>query len=108
MPSQNKRRRQRQQFSYVGHRFLRRQDVERITGLSRSSIYEKMAAGTFPKQVKLAQQTVGWIEAEVVAWMAARIAERNDGTALKPYPRGTRAKLIECNDADVIGKGASR
>jgi prophage regulatory protein len=52
-------------------RIIRRPDVENITGLSRSSIYAKMARGTFPKPVKLGENSVGWKETDVQNWIAA-------------------------------------
>jgi prophage regulatory protein len=52
-------------------RIIRRPDVEKITGLSRSSIYAKMADGTFPKPVKLGPNCVGWKESEVQNWIEA-------------------------------------
>ena len=33
-------------------------------------------AGLFPKRVKLGQNRVGWIEAEVLDWLQARIDAR--------------------------------
>jgi prophage regulatory protein len=66
-------------------RFLRRREVERITSLPRSTIYERMAAGAFPRPVRIGQKTVGWLESEIQAWIAQRIAAR-DGTA----PQGQR------------------
>lgn len=56
-------------------RFIKRQAVEDITGLSCSEIYRRIAAGTFPAQVTLGPKSVVWIEAEVLAWCDARIAE---------------------------------
>lgn len=55
-------------------RFIKRQAVEEITGLSCSEIYRRIAAGTFPAQVTLGPKSVAWIEAEVMAWCDARIA----------------------------------
>ena len=52
-------------------RILRRPDVESITGLSRSSIYAKMASGTFPKPVKLGENSVGWKETDIQGWIAS-------------------------------------
>jgi len=52
-------------------RIFRRPDVESITGLSRSSIYAKMANGTFPKPVKLGENSVGWKESDIQGWIAA-------------------------------------
>lgn len=53
---------------------LRRKQVEARIGLSRSTIYEAVATGTFPKPIKLGAQSVGWIEAEVDAWLRERVA----------------------------------
>ncbi|WP_343611084.1 AlpA family transcriptional regulator [Novosphingobium sp.] len=50
---------------------LRRPQVESMTGLSRSSIYRMMNAGTFPKPLRLGAQAVGWIEGEIRDWIAA-------------------------------------
>ncbi|UGY27173.1 AlpA family transcriptional regulator [Bradyrhizobium septentrionale] len=58
-------------------RILRRPEVEAATGLKRSSIYEGMAAGTFPKTVPLSDKAVGWLESEIIAWQKARIAVRD-------------------------------
>lgn len=57
--------------------FIRLAEVIRRTGLPRASIYELMAEGRFPKPVPLAERSVGWIEAEIVSWQEARIAERD-------------------------------
>ena len=54
----------------------RRPEVEAKTGLSRSTIYEKMKNGTFPKPIKLGPRAVGWLETEVDAWISERISQR--------------------------------
>ncbi|WP_397589686.1 helix-turn-helix transcriptional regulator [Sphingorhabdus sp.] len=55
---------------------LRKKDVLGCTGLSGSTLYELMAAGKFPKPVKISNRCVAWPANEVEAWIAARIAER--------------------------------
>ncbi len=55
-------------------KFIKRQPVEQITGLSCSEIYRRIAAGTFPKQITLGPKSVVWIESEVLAWCDERIA----------------------------------
>lgn len=52
---------------------LRRKQVEARTGLARSTIYQHVRAGTFPAPISLGAKSVGWIEAEVNAWLEARI-----------------------------------
>ena len=55
------------------HRVLRLPRVTRRTGLSRSTIYLRVAEGTFPKSVKLGGRAVGWLEAEIEEWLQQRI-----------------------------------
>lgn len=57
---------------------LRRHDVERLTGLPRSTIYDKIAKGEFPQPIKLSMKSVGWLESEIAAWQQARIAAREE------------------------------
>ena len=52
---------------------LRLPSVKARTGLARSTIYLRIADGTFPKPVSLGGRAVGWIEAEVEAWLAEQI-----------------------------------
>jgi predicted DNA-binding transcriptional regulator AlpA len=47
-----------------------------ITTLSVSSIKRMMAAGTFPKPVRLGESRIAFVDAEIHAWVRARIAER--------------------------------
>ena len=55
-------------------RFLRLPEVMARTGLSRSTIYVRLAEGRFPRPVALGGRAVGWIEAEVDEWVRERIA----------------------------------
>lgn len=54
---------------------IRRKEVERLTALSRSRIYDLMKQGTFPKPVALGAMSVAWVEVEIHEWIAARIAD---------------------------------
>ncbi|WBO20693.1 helix-turn-helix transcriptional regulator [Sphingomonas abietis] len=40
------------------------------TGLTRSTVYRKMEAGTFPRQIAISTRCVGWREAAVGEWLA--------------------------------------
>jgi len=62
----------------VGERFLRRPEVERITGLGRSTLYLYIADGRFPRPIKLSERLVAWVESEVRDWMEKRIASREE------------------------------
>lgn len=46
-------------------RILRFAEVVRKTGLSRSSIYQRLRAGDFPASVELGPRAVGFVETEV-------------------------------------------
>jgi prophage regulatory protein len=55
-------------------RILRRKQVESRTGLSRSTIYARIAEGLFPRPIDLGGgRAVGWVESEIDAWLQARI-----------------------------------
>jgi prophage regulatory protein len=41
-----------------------------LTGLSRSTIYLKIAKGTFPKPLSLGARAIGWLENDVESWIA--------------------------------------
>ena len=58
---------------------LRRKQVERRTGLSRSTIYLRIQEGTFPRPINLGVRAVGWLENEIEAWLVERIEIRNNG-----------------------------
>ena len=60
-------------------RFLRISEVEALTGLSRTTIYDWSADGRFPRPVRLSERAVRWIESEVVEWMAERIEQGRVG-----------------------------
>ncbi len=53
-------------------RFLRLPQVKDRTGESTSAVYAGAAAGTFPKPLKIASNTSGWLEHEVDAVLRAR------------------------------------
>lgn len=48
-------------------------EVKQITGLSGSSIYRLASKGEFPKPIKLAERSSGWIKSEVDQWLSGRI-----------------------------------
>lgn len=64
------------------HRIMRLPEVKTITGLSRSTIYFRIALGTFPKQIPLGGRAVGWLEAEIQNWLHEQVqASRQPGGA---------------------------
>jgi prophage regulatory protein len=57
----------------MSNRVLRLPAVKAKTGLSRSTIYARVAQGTFPAALILGPNTVGWLEADVEAWIEKQI-----------------------------------
>lgn len=51
---------------------LRLPAVIEATGLSRSTIYEKIKDGTFPRPVNLSTRAVAWPESAIAEWLASR------------------------------------
>ena len=69
--------------------FLRRREVELRTGLSRSTIYKKMAAGTFPRpEAQVGTRGVRWIESDITKWMQSCLrAQRVKANQEKQRPK---------------------
>lgn len=60
---------------------LRRPQVEQRTGLSRSTLYQYIKDGDFPKPVRLGLRAVGWLESDISEWIAARVKSARQGHA---------------------------
>lgn len=54
-------------------RLLRLPSVEAQTGLSKSEIYRRIKAGTFPQPLKLGARAVAWPASAVDAWAQALV-----------------------------------
>ncbi|MBF9059046.1 AlpA family phage regulatory protein [Rhodobacterales bacterium HKCCSP123] len=63
-------------------RLLRRHEVEDLTGLRRSTLYDWMKRGEFPQPVKLGARIVAWRESDVIGWLESRETRRNETTPL--------------------------
>ena len=57
----------------IKERFLRAPEVVQRTGMSRGTIYNKIHAGTFPKQIPIGANLVVWLESDVQKWMQEQI-----------------------------------
>jgi prophage regulatory protein len=60
---------------------LRLPEVISRTGLGRSTIWNLIARGRFPKQVKLSERSSAWVDTEVDHWINSRITERDAAVA---------------------------
>lgn len=63
----------------MNERVLRLEEVQAITGLSRSSIYRMIGRETFPSQIKLGVRSCGWLKSEVDEWLSRRIEKARPG-----------------------------
>jgi prophage regulatory protein len=73
---------------HVAGAILRRGQVERVVGLSRSTIYQRIQDGTFPKPIPLGGRAVGWRTSDIETFLVdpagyratshASDGERND------------------------------
>ncbi len=54
----------------VADRIIRLKTVLARAGLSRSTIYRKIAEGTFPAQVRISVNGAGWRESDIDRWIA--------------------------------------
>lgn len=61
------------------HTILRLPTVQARTGLSRSTIYLRIAQGVFPKPISLGARAVGWVEADVESWVRQQIEASRKG-----------------------------
>jgi prophage regulatory protein len=61
-------------------RIIRLKTVLDRTGLSRSTVYRKIAEGTFPSQVRISVHGAGWRESAINRWIADPVGYREDIT----------------------------
>jgi len=53
---------------------LRLPQVTKITGCSRSFIYQKMKDGEFPASILLGARAIGWLASDIESWIESRVA----------------------------------
>lgn len=59
-------------------RIIRLRTVLDRTGLSRSTVYRKIAEGTFPSQVRISVHGAGWRESAINRWIADPVGYREE------------------------------
>lgn len=97
---------------------LRRPDVERVTGLSRSSIYAMMKIGEFPQSIPLTGRIVAWLQSEILEWVQSRIEIRKTNTDhARPQSQPHRIRdahfrrmpdVQSCSDSNEVSAGVIR
>ncbi len=53
-------------------RMLRMPEVMARTGLSRTTLWRRMRAGTFPAATSLGENSIGWPESVITEWLSSR------------------------------------
>jgi len=48
---------------------MRLKEVAEKTGLAKSTIYNLISQGKFPKQIDLGARSVGWVDTEIEEWL---------------------------------------
>lgn len=61
-------------MSNLSQKLLRLPKVKEATGLSKSSIYARIAEGTFPKQIPIGPRLVVWVESDIQNWIAEQVS----------------------------------
>ena len=68
----------------MSNRILKLPNVISRTGLGRSTIYAKVARHEFPSPIQLSERSVGWLEADVEAWIEQRISQSRLHEMVRP------------------------
>ena len=51
---------------------MRRRSVERLTGLSKSTLYRLIKKGEFPQPLRMTRKAVRWRREEINEWLSHR------------------------------------
>lgn len=76
---------------------IRLPEVLRLTGLSRTSVYELEGGGLFPSRVPIGPRAVAWPRDAVVQWCEAKIRAARENAAELARSRSAQARrMIAC------------
>jgi prophage regulatory protein len=68
----------------VTKQILRLPEVQARTGLSRSTIYQLVARGLFPKPVHLSERRTGFVADEIEQWILSRVRDSRAEPSNRP------------------------
>jgi len=60
-------------------KIIRMPEIVALLGVSRACVYNWVKAETFPAPIKLGPKAIGWLSAEIDAWLDQRAAARAVG-----------------------------
>jgi prophage regulatory protein len=64
-------------------RLIRLQEVISRTCLSRTEIYRRIAAGTFPTNIRVGLRAVAWSESEIDDWIRSLVQQHRSATGAR-------------------------
>ncbi|MGA3134024.1 MAG: AlpA family transcriptional regulator [Terracidiphilus sp.] len=67
-------------------RFRATTNVLDRTGPSRSTVYQRVSEGRFPKPVSLGARAVGWVESDIEEWISRQIENSRTLQSGEPAP----------------------
>jgi prophage regulatory protein len=67
----------------MSSKLLRLEEVLNRVCLSKSSVLRQVTLGQFPRPVRVGERRVAWLEDEIIAWQAARVAVRDEADSGK-------------------------
>jgi len=59
------------------YQLIRLAVVLEMTGFSKTSLYEAINSGEFPKNVKISERSSAWVKSEVLDWIKGKIEARS-------------------------------
>lgn len=57
------------------HKLLRMPQVLKLTGLSRSTIYNLLETNNFPRPIRLGKRAIAWTEEQIEQWLIGQIVK---------------------------------
>ena len=61
-------------MSNLSQKLLRLPQVKQTTGLSKTTIYARIAEGNFTKQIPLGPRLVVWVESDIQNWISEQVS----------------------------------
>ena len=65
---------------------LNRHEVQHIVKMPRSTLYQAITEGDFPRPIRVGKRSVRWFEDEVAAWMESRERAGSESNARRSSP----------------------
>lgn len=62
-------------------RFLRIDELCKITGLSKGGIYKQIREERFPQPIKITERSSGWADNEIEEWIQSKALSNSNGSS---------------------------